>query len=295
LVERSKAEPAVAQKPFLAADKKVSGNVPQMPKLSHIMNLPNLGNLNQAPKTIAQVQKPPFQTKPSAFASRLKAMFQEKELPSGNAELELSAGQEKNGKSPASTKQDVAKSPEQKSEAGGPRPFFPLKENPPVKQQEVKPEPVVLKAPPPVPPKPKTVSLDSFSPPAVPLAPKPLKIPDYPKVGSASIPQKEPAAAKPISGLENLQDLAAMQSKILQLSSADTLAKKIKPLINKNGYFDVIFNIEKSPAYKDYISTGLKLLSEQSNFESLGEETGGYLNRDQFETFADMLAKIQAS
>lgn len=101
----------------------------------------------------------------------------------------------------------------------------------------------------------------------------------------------------PVAGLETLDSLTKMDLKVLQKNNMESLAAKIRLLTKQFGYFDVIFNIEKSPAYKFYIQTGLKLLSEQQDFEQLSHKDalGEYLSREQFEKFTDLLSKIQTS
>jgi len=263
----------------------------QMPKLSHIMNLPKLGDFNQASKMAPAVPPPPAQKKPSIFASRLKAIFQEKELPPGYAELELTQGEaDKSQKSKVeSGKGETEKNQGQKVQAVAPKPFFPVKENPLVSPQIVKPLPPKV----PIPPKPKIVSSTATDLPAL----KPLKITAPSPEATQQISSKPDLPDLPDSRqINDLQDLAMFEPKTLQETSLDALAKKIKSLVGKYGYFEVIFNIEKSRAYKSYIGTGLKLLSDRSSFENLGGGgKGEYLSKEQFEKFADLLAKIQTS
>jgi hypothetical protein len=56
-------------------------------------------------------------------------------------------------------------------------------------------------------------------------------------------------------------------------------------------------SLEKSPVYKAYLATGLKLLSEETSFEQLAEKSSlsEFLTKSQFEKFADLLLKIQAT
>ena len=286
---------------------------PQMPKLSHIVNLPNfsqiIGNRQEATVKSAHDKQEIIQKKPSAFAAKLKSIFQEKELPAGHEELELSDGKvgssavakamaDKGQWVVGSEKQEIGKVQDQKTSGVPPKPFFPVKEKPPVIPPSVKPGLPELKVP--LPPKPKVVSPAVSAPP--PLTPKPAPIISAPI--KESLPEKQPApkplAQKPPAleqpAINTLQDLALFENRTLRTLSLDDLVKKIKQLVAKYGYFEVIFNLEKSRAYKNYISTGLELLSGQSNFVSLGaRQEGEYLSKEEFEKFTDLLAKIQTS
>jgi hypothetical protein len=259
----------------------------QIPKLSHITNLPDfrqgMGNRERAAGGGAQKTL-------SAFGAKLKSILREKELPAAPVELELEAV--KSVKSP-------------------PKADPPLAE----KVESVKPEPFTLKVP--VPPKPKIATAPILPMPLPPILPKPAA-PDKKEVvlnkalnlkpkdavqpsaslksSAPKIPPQAQAAIKPTNapnggGLQSLQDLSMLEAGILKTSSPDDLIKKVKALIGRYGYFEAIFQIEKSPVYKSYIATGLKMLSGKSDFG----EGGGFLTKQEFENFTDLLAKIQSS
>lgn len=285
------------------------------------MNLPDLGKFGQipaikyeAPKTTSQIQQPLAQKKPSIFASNLKSIFQEKELPPGHPELELEEGHKLQNIDHKS--QIIEQKPfirqDQKGQAAALKPFFPIREKPFVSPQTVKPASPVLKVPPAVSPKPKTVFPSVSAVPLAPLAAKPSTFQQKPSFASSlsklpgqdfpleKQPTYEPPVSKPVASngqaINGLQDLAVFENRMLQAWPLDALAKKIKSLVAKYGYFEVIFNLEKSQTYKNYINTGLKLLSGQPDFESLDVEgTGDYLTKEEFEKFTDLLAKIQTS
>lgn len=117
-------------------------------------------------------------------------------------------------------------------------------------------------------------------------------------------PTPPPATAKPESfaqdaapGLENLNDLTALEPKILYKQDFNLFVAKVKSLIAKYGYHEVVFNLEQSPLFKNYIVTGNQLLSQQITFEKLAALPQGqnYLTRQQFEKVTDLLTKIQAA
>lgn len=300
---------------ILSSAKPLASHPPQMPKLSHIVNLPKLPAdfIKAGDGPTPPAPRPPQggeEKKPSSFASKLKAIFQEKELPAGQPELELSAKSSSDehlgGSATMSAKptlggEDVHKAQniehgtqnkqEPKVQTAASKPFFPVKEKPLVSPQAVKPVPPVLKVP--LPPMPKPVPLVGAAPTSE-INPvlKPSQVSNFPPVRE---PQSLKSDLSDGQQINNLQDLAAFDPKTLKDVSLDVLAKKIKLLIVKYGYFEAVFNLEKSPTYKNYIGTGLNLLSGQSNFESLGSLDDDYLSKEEFEKFTDLLAKIQAS
>jgi hypothetical protein len=71
---------------------------------------------------------------------------------------------------------------------------------------------------------------------------------------------------------------------------------KLKALVGKFGYHEVVSNFEHSPLFKSYIDTGLKILEDQTSFESLDESTTmvKYLSREEFERVVDLLRQLQA-
>jgi len=244
----------------------------QIPRLSHIMNLPNLGNVDQR---IGNRQV--SQTKPSAFASKLKNIFKEKELPAGNEELELPDGGANRNKEIENRNREIDEIRGQKVQTPAPKPFFPVKEKPladfkPVKSiPPVKPIPSAPKIPQPLVPKPKAAV-----PVEMPVKPTPI----------AAVPVAK-APARGAQSINSPVDLALLGNQVLRDTPLDTLVKIIKILTAKYGYFEVIFNLEKSPVFKNYIDSGLKLLAGQSDFG------GDNLTKEEFEEFADLLAKIQ--
>ena len=80
-------------------------------------------------------------------------------------------------------------------------------------------------------------------------------------------------------------------------SSLENFVKAIRHLIEKFGYYDVIFNLEKSPLYEVYIKTGIELMNKQQTFETFdpGQTMDSFLNREDFEKFTDLLRMIAGS
>lgn len=99
--------------------------------------------------------------------------------------------------------------------------------------------------------------------------------------------------------LETLQDVSALSLRVFKQSPPDALKKKLTEIIKSSGYHQVIFNLEHSPLYSAYISTGLKVLKESLSFEALGEQSSSieenYMTRQEFEQFTDLLRQIQAN
>jgi hypothetical protein len=370
---RSLSSLAKEEYPAIAGGGGVKGlpNSSQMPRLSHILNLPNL---RQAPFSPDKIAQDLAQKKPSAFMGKLKSMFAEKELPPGHPEneLELPEGKKPDIPSKATISTDQSSSRgsgeiyrkptnitdsstrlthSEWKQGGNAAPLAaplkpslpippvpPLPPNPkmvslpevpknpvvetlkPVDQRkdfsldrilklEQKPQVKVQAAPVPTPASKPTLT------PAQELAPAPSSGINFPTISEAGKNQslkdlkndlrdKTPTASllsvnAPVvseQALNSLQDLTKIEAETLQMSALDALVKKIKSLIGKYGYFEVIFNIEKSQAYKSYIATGLKLLSGKDSFDNLAlESSSDYLSKAQFEKFTDLLSKIQAS
>ena len=128
------------------------------------------------------------------------------------------------------------------------------------------------------------------------------------KPGSATVPVPSPASAHPTAGASASKPVpAATLNSINDVSSLDigswkrqdlvAMIKKIQQLIQAHGYHEVMFGLERSPIYKSYVDTGVRLLREGGSFESFEGTSGGhtqYLTRQEFERFTDMLRQIQA-
>ncbi|HYV33968.1 MAG TPA: hypothetical protein VE973_03935, partial [Candidatus Limnocylindria bacterium] len=95
--------------------------------------------------------------------------------------------------------------------------------------------------------------------------------------------------------IETLPDLTRLTLRILDSEDFNSLLKKIKNLIAKYGYHEVVFNVEKSPLYQNYIKTGSELLSNDNSFEKMENEPSleRHLSREQFEKLTDLLSQMQ--
>ncbi|MBI5530272.1 MAG: hypothetical protein HY918_02105 [Candidatus Doudnabacteria bacterium] len=91
--------------------------------------------------------------------------------------------------------------------------------------------------------------------------------------------------------IKSLEDLKAMDALILT-ADLSTVAKKIKKLYSSHDFHDVIFSLENSELYKNYLKTGTEILTKQTDFENLNPASG-FLDRSQFEKFTDLLREIQ--
>jgi|GEM_PF-1584044 len=120
------------------------------------------------------------------------------------------------------------------------------------------------------------------------------------RMGEASLPKevqpKKYINEKPVE-FQEPKNLVALNLENFQTASLENFVKAIKHLIGKYGYYDVIFNIEKSSLYKVYISTGLELMTQQETFETFdpGQTIDLFLNREDFEKFTDLLRMIASS
>ncbi len=108
--------------------------------------------------------------------------------------------------------------------------------------------------------------------------------------------QISPQKNKPVEYHEP-KELALMKLESFADSSLENFVKAIKHLIGKYGYYEVIFNIEKSPLYQAYVATGVELMSQQQTFETFSPEQtmNKFLDRESFEKFTDLLRMIASS
>lgn len=113
-----------------------------------------------------------------------------------------------------------------------------------------------------------------------------------------SLPDLEPLVPLSVT-IESLDDASKLSVRLWQNESHASLQKALIVLIQRFGYHETIFSLERSPLYEAYIHTGLKILKDSSTFETLAatktEMDVVYLSRDDFEGFTDLLRKIQAA
>jgi hypothetical protein len=282
-----------AQTPKVSVVRPVSVVPPvasQIPKLTHIVNLPsNVGIAQTAqkplPKPVQPVVPQSIQSRPvaapqskqlSAFALKLRQMFKEPELPPAKPELDLPPGEEKLSlipKSPAvvNTKSTPKKQPEASFE-----PILKLK-------PQSRPAEFSLAVPKPPAPQPVFEAVPHIIQPefikAAPPVDRPLIIPSGPP---AEIPK-------------NLEDLPKLTVSAMRSIGIPDILKSMKNLAGQHGYYEVVFNLEKSLLYQSYLKTGAAILKNEGNFGKFGTsgENEDYLTRVQFEEFADALREIQ--
>ena len=301
----------------------------QMPKLSHIMNLPKFQSAPQIsrqplpgspkPASVAAVSQPVAGEKLGGFFQKIQSMLAEKELPAGKqdnqritrpqsplAPVEGGQGELENQKAltsaaPASISQSQNPNLSSKTQTPPtvPKPKAPIlpTEAPPVM---AKPGLTAALQKKPEPPSglhiPQTAQAEKNA--ALAAIKQHQKTLGSPASTSASLGgpvASLPNLPKKQSELRTLEDLAGLTMEQLKNSDINALAQKIRPLAQKFGYFDVVFNLEKSPIFKAYITTGQKLLTDQVDFTELQMKSrpGEYLGRTEFEKFADLLMKIQ--
>lgn len=100
--------------------------------------------------------------------------------------------------------------------------------------------------------------------------------------------------------LENLSEVCTLSASEFSHHFVEDFEHKLKVLIQKHGYYNVLFNLEKSPLYAAYLNTGMQILSNRSDFEKIQslENSGhlaerNFLSQSEFENFADLLRRIQ--
>ena len=281
---------------------------PQMPKLSHIMNLPKFQSAPQIsrqplpggskPASVA-VSQPAAGEKLGGFFQKIQSMLAEKELTAGKQDnqriRELENQKALTSAAPASISQSQNPNFSSKTQIPPtvPKPKAPiLPTEAPLSASPVMAKPGLIAALPkkPEPPSglriPQTAQADRNATLAA--------IKEHQKTLGSTVASL-PNLPKKQSELRTLEDLAGLTMEQLKNSDINALAQKIRPLAQKFGYFDVVFNLEKSPIFKAYITTGQKLLTDQVDFTELQMKSrpGEYLGRTEFEKFADLLMKIQ--
>jgi hypothetical protein len=95
--------------------------------------------------------------------------------------------------------------------------------------------------------------------------------------------------------LKNLEDATKLSPAVLESADINELAKKIKDLINSEGYYQTFFSLEKSTLFKQYLLTGLDCLYKEVSVAELAQEhPNQYLTKEQFEKFTDLLMVSQS-
>ncbi len=288
-----------------------SAPVMQLPHLSHIMNLPNHWDEKKSQTPLVAKEKIDKTVKgignKQSFASKLKSIFLEKELTTSKPEypLELADRMELEA-------QPVAVEISQIETQNKPTVHLPEVE------VKTKTEPIAVAVPKPKVPLPKI----SLKPQIIPEKPvwKPIKKPDFSQgkfipgvefkedsIASRNdtlanvkkhLEEKEDLheSLRPLNTNVNLNGLADLKNLTIDTvdsSDLSSMVNKIRQMISKYGFFEVIFNLEDSWVYKSYLATGVKLMSENTQGDDNSLEK--VMNKSQFEKFADLLSKIQSA
>ncbi len=99
--------------------------------------------------------------------------------------------------------------------------------------------------------------------------------------------------------IKNMADLTRMDIETFHAAGPAALTAKLQDLVKRLGYFDIIFALEQSPLYADYVTTGQHLLEENATFDgrtAVGTRHGAtLLSRPDFEAMADLLRQIQVN
>jgi hypothetical protein len=103
---------------------------------------------------------------------------------------------------------------------------------------------------------------------------------------------QSPVLTGPVN-LRSLQDIGSLLPSNISEPVWLELVNKLKQMVNKHGYFSVMENLERSPAYQAYMFTGSKLLETGGGFANLPASMEKYLDQKQFELFADLLMEMQ--
>ena len=304
-----------------------------LPKLSHIVNLPNLSGANyqtargSAPSALSSPAGKPAEkiqtSNLASFETKLKNTLAEKELVAGHSLIPLASHNSEPPPANPSVKAPRAAAavpPIISPKPSGFAPAVPRPKNlphfPPAVAVSNPPRPAspLVRPLPPIQPAnlKNQISQPSFRPPltvptlkpvASPLAqpkpPEPFRSAGVPTSPPPLSPQPAPKISSPSAApdLDSLTGLASLDQKVLGSQPLAGLVKTLKGLISSHGYHEVLFNIEKSPLYKSYIRTGQELLSRQADFDQLkrGSDSETYLSREQFEKTVDLLTEIQTS
>ncbi len=247
---------------------------PLKPAAGHILNMP-------------KPVQPVFQTKPSlptnagsghkmpsepvnAFKGKLRAMLQEKELPAGQEPLELEGPEVIRPKPSVFSSSIKNNVPKPEPPVSTPMPVFNL---PIPKKPQV---PVAVPSP-------------------VKLVSEQVKLPSL-EHSDARV-KTEQLEPMPNNFMQSLEEIAQL-SVGSWLKYQSMVQAKLIHYAATAGMHEVLFRLEKSPAFKTYIDTGLKLLSSpDKSFDKFVTEAGlgpRLYSKAQFEAFADMLRHIQA-
>ncbi len=296
-------QPAAAQtvpavKPAVPAQSDKPASPGHLPQLSHIMNLPLTPDgkpaaqnfkhsdllAKPAEKKPSMLVSKPAPKQPGAFLSKLRHIVDEKELPAGKSEKNMlpARGIPDKPAQPALAKQPAPAKPAAPVQAAAKPLAGPVAAKPPA-APKMKPSAAAASG---LRPEDQTRQgiLESIK--------KHLEEKGQPD----NIYVEEERSFKNDWKVQSLGDLEQMSIQTVENNNASVMARKIKELLHKHNYHEILFSLEKSQAYKSYLETGTELLRRQTDFEHMPESAlNSRFNREQFERFADLLRFIQAA
>ncbi len=91
--------------------------------------------------------------------------------------------------------------------------------------------------------------------------------------------------------LDSLAAVTGLTANDLRMHATGTLFKKMRNLMGRLGYHEVLFSLEKSALYKAYMNTGIQKLKEDAGADA---PAGSRLDQKDFERFADLLIVLQS-
>jgi len=75
------------------------------------------------------------------------------------------------------------------------------------------------------------------------------------------------------------------------------MAAKLREFVKQAGYIEVVFALEQSPLFADYVATGQTLLEQNASFDRAGavqtRDGETLLDKNDFEAMTDLLRQIQ--
>jgi hypothetical protein len=117
-------------------------------------------------------------------------------------------------------------------------------------------------------------------------APPVAAVPPRPAAAPTSPPSASP-------GLETLANVGTLTLAAMRAMEPADLLIRLQQLAKMEGYFNVLSYLEDSPLYKSYIATGKQALAKANPFGQGEPASKDNLTKKEFETFTDILRKIQ--
>lgn len=122
---------------------------------------------------------------------------------------------------------------------------------------------------------------------------QPVNPPSQKSAPVEPVAQQRPVAAPPVLkklSIANLTDIQAFEVATLRQYELQSIVDAIRTIIQANGYFQILQQLEASPLYRSYIQTGKFMLGE-GNAEVADPETT--LTQTEFEFLTDLLRHMR--